>query len=284
MAFRDILIVLTTYPDPTSLEEVDRAVVLAAALGGNVAAVTFQAELEPTRSSSYLANMLIGLPELMKDANAISAANARKLLSAFETCAGKKGFTHESILERCIAFQVPDMLVDHARLRDLTIIPLQGSETIEQSFAEAVIFGSGRPTILVPGALGPTGLAKLETITVAWDFSRPAARALADAIPILRKAKRVRVVTVTNEKKIETTRSHEQLAKHLARHDIKISLEQIDAENRAVGDVLISDIKSSDSDLLVMGAYGHSRTREFVLGGATRTMLARPPVPVFLSH
>ncbi|MCI3953839.1 MAG: Universal stress protein UspA, partial [Burkholderiales bacterium] len=124
----------------------------------------------------------------------------------------------------------------------------------------------------------------LDTVAIAWDFSRPAARAVADALPLLERAKRVRVVTVVNEKDIASRRSSAELARHLARHGIDIVLDEFDSMGRRIGAALEAYVASRNADLLVMGAYGHSRVREFILGGATRSMLARPPVPVFLSH
>ena len=125
---------------------------------------------------------------------------------------------------------------------------------------------------------------KLNTAVVAWDFSRAAARAIADAIPVLEKAKEVRIVTVANEKVLDTKHSGEELAKNLSRHGIDVILENVDAAGRSIGEVLETHAASCGADLLVMGAYGHSRLREFILGGATQSMLSKPPVPILFSH
>ena len=92
------------------------------------------------------------------------------------------------------------------------------------------------------------------------------------------------VVTVTNEKVIDSKRSGAELAKHLARHGVDVVLDTVDAAGRGIGEVLDSYVASRNADILVMGAYGHSRIREFILGGATKSMLMRPLLPVFLSH
>lgn len=176
---------------------------------------------------------------------------------------------------------MPDLLVKYARLRDLTILPVP--PTRDQWDAEMIIFGSGRPTLILPE--GPARKPfTLGTIVVAWDFSRAAARAVSDALPMLELAKQVRVITVVNEKAIENNRSGEELAKNLARHRINVVLDEVDAKGRRIGEVLQSYVSAHDADLLVMGAYGHSRLREFVLGGATKSLLAEPPLPVLLSH
>ena len=125
---------------------------------------------------------------------------------------------------------------------------------------------------------------QLDTAVVAWDFSKTAARAVADAIPILQKTKRVYIVTATNEKGIDTRRSATELARHLAHHRIEVTVDTTDAAGRDIGTVLKSYCEKRDADLLVMGAYGHSRLREFILGGATRGMLSKPTLPVLMSH
>jgi nucleotide-binding universal stress UspA family protein len=124
----------------------------------------------------------------------------------------------------------------------------------------------------------------LNTVVVAWDFSRSAARAVADAIPLLEKARIVRIVTVTNEKVIDTRHSSEELAKNLSRHGIDVIVDRVDAAGRPIGESLMREIASHKADLLVMGAYGHSRFREFILGGATQSMLSKPPLPILFSH
>ena len=117
----------------------------------------------------------------------------------------------------------------HARLRDLTIVPVP--ESYDQWYAEAVIFGSGRPTLVLPESPRARPF-ELGTVAVAWDFSRAAARAVSDAMPLLEKARKVRIVTVTNEKKLDSKHSAEALAKNLARHGIDVVLDKVDADGR----------------------------------------------------
>ena len=213
-----------------------------------------------------------------------SSTNAENLLAAFQDAAEKRGVFQDRILEQCLTSEVPDLLIEYARLRDLTIVPVPEGEYFGQWYAESIIFGSGRPTLIVPHTRKRAGVFALNTVVVAWDFSRPAARAVADAIPILEKAKRVCVVTITNEKVIDTKRSGGELAKHLARHGVDVVLDTVDAAGRGIGDALETYVTSHSADLLVMGAYGHSRIREFILGGATKRVLSRPSLPIFLSH
>jgi nucleotide-binding universal stress UspA family protein len=173
-----------------------------------------------------------------------------------------------------------------ARLRDLTILPMvEGGYVAQfdaQWDAETIIFRSGRPSIVLPP--GFTGPAALETVIIAWDDSRAAARAISDAMPILEKARQVRILTAVGEKPIASRQPGMELGRHLALHGIKSVIDEIDAAGRAIGDVFRDQVSLHRADLLVMGAYGHSRLREFVLGGATRSMLTRPPTALFLSH
>jgi nucleotide-binding universal stress UspA family protein len=119
---------------------------------------------------------------------------------------------------------------------------------------------------------------------VAWDGSRPAARAVADALPFLERAKTVRVLTILNEKELSSESPAAELSRYLERRGIDATPDCIDASGRRIGEILSSYLTSNQADLLVMGAYGHSRVREFILGGATRSMIIKPPLPILLSH
>ena len=282
MSFKDVLIALTTYPEPTSVSAVNDAIDLAAALGAKVSAIA--CEVKISAPGSPLGNYLLDIPAMVAAEIKKSATNAQQLLAAFQDAAEKRGALQEQISEQCLPSEVPDIFIEYARLRDLTIVPVPEGDYVDRWYAESIIFGSGRPTAVLPHTRQRTRSFALDTVIVAWDFSRPATRAIADAMPILEKAKRVCVLTVTKEKAIDTRRSGPELAKHLARHGVDVVLDEVDAKGRGIGDVFESHVTYRNADLLVMGAYGHSRIREFILGGATRRMLTRPPLPIFLSH
>jgi nucleotide-binding universal stress UspA family protein len=281
MLYKDVLFTLNTYPEPTPVSAVDDAVSLSLALGARISALA--CEVKIAVPGSVLGHALLNVPAMIAAEARKSATNAEKLLAAFQETAERNGVFQERLVEQCLTSEVPNVLIEHARLRDLTIIPVAGDQT-SRWYAESIIFGSGRPAIILPHTSKRAGAFTPDTVILAWDFGRAAARTVADALPILGKAKRVFVVTVTNEKVIDTKRSGAELAKHLARHGVNVVLDVIDAAGRSIGDALESHVASRNGDLLVMGAYGHSRLREFILGGATKSMLARPPVPIFLSH
>lgn len=277
MAFKDILVALNSYPDPTPVSVVEEAVSIAAALGAHLAALSCETRVQ-LPGHVFAASTVGGIVAAEADK---SRKNAQDLLAAFDAAAKKSGILHETIMEKCITLEVPGILVEYARLRDLTILSVPASG--DQWYAETLIFGSGRPTLILPETPRPRPF-KLGTVAVAWDFSRAAARAVSDAMPILELAKQVRIVTVVNEKALDTRRSAEELARNLARHGILVVLDKVDAKGRPIGDVLETYTGSHSVDLLVMGAFGHSRLREFILGGATRSLLSKPPLPILFSH
>ena len=282
MAFKDALLQLSSYPEPTPVAAIEQAIGFAEALGARLSALTFKIEIPNT--SNVLANMLLDIPGMVAAERQKSMANAKDLISMFEDLATKRGVTHQQIIETCAASQLAAIVTEYARMRDVTMVPIGEQVTLQQYVAECVIFGSGRPTIVLPDVPKSGKSAALDIVGVAWDFSRPAARAVADALPILQRAKTVRVVTITHEKTIDTRRSSAELAKHLACHGVEVVLEEEAAAGRTIGQALKEYAVARDLDLLVMGAYGHSRTRDFILGGATKTIVANPPLPVLLSH
>jgi nucleotide-binding universal stress UspA family protein len=280
MAFKDILLVLITYPQATDASEIREAVSFAVALDAQISAlaciVQVRAPSQHLLSDAFVAG-LVG-SERKK-----SADTAAELSAVFEASAKKAGVFQESLTETCFTSDAPDLLIREARLRDLTIVPAISEGTNYLWYAESIVFGSGRPVLLLPQRSRARELA-LDTVVIAWDGSRPAARAVADALPFLERAKTVRIVTVLNEKELSSESPAAELSKYLERRGIDATPDCIDAAGRRIGEILSSYLTSNQADLLVMGAYGHSRLREFILGGATRSMLSNPPLPILLSH
>jgi len=155
----------------------------------------------------------------------------------------------------------------------------------DRELAERLIFGSGRPVLIAPSGGRTVEHAKLDRIAIAWDGGRQAARAIADATPILQRAAAVRIFTVEKDKTFESFRTGVDLAKHLGRYGIDATIDSIEkAVQQTIGDTFRAYVAKHSIDLLVMGAYGHSRMREFVLGGATRGVLTDPHCWTLLSH
>jgi nucleotide-binding universal stress UspA family protein len=153
---------------------------------------------------------------------------------------------------------------------------------VEEVIAEAALFESGRPVIVVPYIQKDP--LQLEHVMLCWDGSRAAARAIADALPLLKKAGQVEIVIVTNERGKRDEIEGADMAQHLARHGLKVEVKRTVLGDIDVADVILSHAADAGTDFIVMGGYGHSRLREFVLGGVTRSIFRSMTVPVLMSH
>jgi nucleotide-binding universal stress UspA family protein len=278
---KDILLPLTSFPVPTSAHAIEIAVAMAESLGAQVSAIAFEMDIQ---SPVGLYADPVGVSGILAADRKKSADNARDLLRTFETVAAGKPIAHDHSLLRCAPLDIPKRLAAEARFRDITMMPLSGTRAAEQDIAELLVFESGRPILVFPEDLNYAPTRSLKNVAVAWDFSRPSTRAIADALPVLQQAKQVRVFTVVDDKPIASTESGAKLAEHLSRHGVEIMLENVKSNGRAIGTVFEQYIGEHEIDLLAMGAYGHSRMREFILGGATKSVLSRPPTWVLLSH
>lgn len=153
-----------------------------------------------------------------------------------------------------------------------------------RDLAELVALASGRPVVTVPRSGAPAGAG--ERVMVAWDAGREAARAVADSLPVLQRAEQVLIYSVDPEERGDRHGDLPgvDLARHLARHDINAKVETVSGSDADAGDMILNRIAEAGIDLLVMGAYGHTRIRELWLGGVTRQMMRNMTVPVLLSH
>jgi nucleotide-binding universal stress UspA family protein len=201
----------------------------------------------------------------------------------FEEAVRRAGVSAETQLLDPRTAGAPDLFGQMARRFDLAIVqqPTAASLGMENMFIEAALFDSGRPVLVVPHV--QAGELRLNRVLVCWDGSRNAARAIGDAMPFLKHAKTIEVLTVGKGVKSDEIAGAD-IAHHLARHDLRVQFEQIVAPQEDVPTTILSHVADSATDLVVMGAYGHSRLREFVLGGATRGILFSMTVPTLMSH
>jgi nucleotide-binding universal stress UspA family protein len=146
---------------------------------------------------------------------------------------------------------------------------------------ETALFASGRPIIVVPYTY--SGSFKLNRVTICWDRSRTAARAIADALPMLARARSIDLLSVYGENNDPTELDGVDMIEHLARHGFKVDIKSTPRTSDVASSIL-SFTAEHDTDLLVMGGYGHSRLREFILGGTTRGILNSMAVPTLMSH
>jgi nucleotide-binding universal stress UspA family protein len=222
--------------------------------------------------------------EVIETQNADNKAAAESAIKSFTAATDRAGVSAEPVALSVSLTGAADRLARMARCFDLAIVGQSQSEmsTIEQIIGEAVLFDSGRPIIIVPYI--QKAPFKIDNVMICWDGSRAAARAAADAIPILGKSCRVEIVLVTNESGKQYDIEGADIGQHLARHGFRVEVQQLPGGDIDVPDALLSHAADSSADFMVMGGYGHSRLREFVLGGVTRAIFQSMTVPVLLSH
>ncbi len=278
MLVRDIILQMNSYPEPTPNWALEASISLAKGCGAKLSVGVCQVHIPPV--SNWLANKLINADGMIAGENHKSSENAKALLSQFSSTVGDD-LAGEALLVECPGMVTHWQLAARACAYDLIIVPVYGHRETT-AMAEGLVFESGRPVLLLPERDG--GPLRFDHIVIGWDGSRAVARALADALSFCRDAKKVTIATVTREKDLSKAAPIADVVRHLARHDIAAETIEIPADGSDAGLVLQSYCERSGSDLLVMGAYGHSRVREFVLGGATRSVFEDPKLPIFLSH
>jgi nucleotide-binding universal stress UspA family protein len=225
-----------------------------------------------------------GVPPAWLDAQRAEAQDAAETaIVKFEEGIRRTGLSGEPRLLNASAVGAADLFGRAARVFDLSIVRQAEPDKLgyENLIIEAALFDSGRPVLIVPYI--QQGGFKVDRVMVCWNGSRPAARAVGDAMPLLARAKVIEIVTV------ETGAGSDEIfgadiAHHLARHRHDVELKRIVALNIDVPNIILSHAADSSADFIVMGGYGHSRLREFVLGGATRGILASMTVPTLMSH
>jgi nucleotide-binding universal stress UspA family protein len=194
---------------------------------------------------------------------------------------GAPGSGHSVATRRVVMGAALEAATTEARYFDLSVLPWTEGSAQVQDMAQALVFGSGRPILLVPAASRP---APLSHIAIAWDESRVAARALGDALQLLARGGRVSVLTVGDEKALRDARLSESLAASLAHRGYEAEAVDLALGGRTVAKALLEGAHAQGAQLLAMGGFGHSRLRDFILGSATRSILSEPVLPVLLSH
>jgi nucleotide-binding universal stress UspA family protein len=223
-------------------------------------------------------------PEIIESQRTESNKKARAAIARFEQAAKRAGISMETRTISASISGAADQIGHIGRRFDLIVVGQPGRQDSlpDEVIDEGVLFESGRPVIFVPFI--QKGGVKLDRIMVCWDGSRAASRAIADAIPLLKKAKQVEVVIISDKPNKRDEVPGADLGQHLARHGLKVDVKRITSPDIDVPSTILSHAADSSADMIVMGGYGHSRLREFVLGGATRGLLESMTVPVLMSH
>jgi nucleotide-binding universal stress UspA family protein len=257
----------------------DYAVSVAATFDAHLAGIAFCYDpIVPVSGAGYVPAEVIEVQE--RD----NAAAARTALDRFSAACERAGVTAEPLTLSTSFAGVGDQFGRIARRFDVSIVGQAepDSSAIEEIVAEAALFESGRPVIIVPYI--QKAPLKLDRVTLCWDGGRPATRAIADAMPFLARAGRVEVLIVSNEKGKVDEIEGADMGGHLARHGLNVEVKRTVLGDIDVADVILSHAADAGTDFIVMGGYGHSRLREFVLGGVTRSIFGSMTVPVLMSH
>ncbi len=257
----------------------DYAVSVASMLSAHLAGVAFVYDpIVPVSATGYIP------AEVIERQQADNEADAKSAIDRFAQATGRAGLSAEPLTITASLAGAGQQFGRIARRFDLAVVGQAEPEigAIENIIAETTLFESGRPMIMVP-YIQKSPL-KLNKVMVCWDGSRQAARAIGDAMPLLAKAGRVEIVIIANDPGKQDEIEGVDMGQHLARHGLKVEVQRIPGGDVDVADALLSHAADSGADFMVMGGYGHSRLREFVLGGVTRTIFHSMTVPTLMAH
>jgi nucleotide-binding universal stress UspA family protein len=280
VAIKDILLPLVGDPSPATIAAIEKCVAMAADIGAGITAVAVEVDIAVRPKVTISADL-----DNAETVEAVrSVSNVRELLQAFDAASQRLGARNEQTVRRLALDDIAGNLARSARLKDLSLIPMKPHNAQAERMVEQLIFDSGRPILLCPEEFADQLAAAFDHVAIAWDHTAEAARAVADALPLLQAAAGVRIFTVTDKESPAERESGAALASHLALHGINAVFETVKRDGSSVGKVFGAYVNAHAIDLLVMGAYRHSRLNEWVWGGASSTIIGRPPCWVMMSH
>ena len=281
MNYPSILVPLDNQPE--CIARTQAVLALARTMGSHVTGVA-PTEVLDLRSNLRLAASVAALPVLDR---AVLLEDATRAAMAFDLACQLAGVAARKVLVDDADMRTA--LNRRGRVNDLLVLTQSDSrahagQAFDNPQIEATILASARPVIVLPYA---NAMPTLGTrVLVAWDDSHAAARAVADALPMLKRASSVQVMLFNREGSSDEGGQSNDLAsvaEWLGRHGVSVQT-QVETTTIGVGDALMSRAADQGADLIVMGAFGHSRWRERLLGGVTRDVLGSMTVPVLMSH
>ena len=255
------------------------AVSIASAFEAHIAGIAFA--YDPVITPTVMDGLSAAWVDTQRTEN---RAAAQEAVDRFEAAVKLQGLSAEHRIIEASLGEAANQFGRIARRFDLAVVGQMDPERMmpDDLLIEATLFESGRPMIVVPYI--QKDALKLDRILVCWDMSRNAARAIADALPFLKRGKTIEIIMVANRSGKADEIPGADLGEHLARHDLDVEVKRLVATEIDVSNVILSYAADCAADLIVMGGYGHSRLREFVLGGATRGILESMTVPVLMAH
>jgi nucleotide-binding universal stress UspA family protein len=274
---KDLVVNLTVGADRDPAAQF--AVSIAEAFEAHVAGVAFA--YDPIITPTVMDGLSAAWVDSQRTEN---LAAAQAAIDRFEAAAKREGLSSEHRLVEASLGEAANLFSRIARRFDVVVVGQTDPERTmpDDLMIESALLESGRPVVVVP-YIQKADL-KLDRVMICWDGGRPAARAVADALPLLARAKAIEVVMVASTGAKADELPGADLGEHLARHGFKVEIKRLVAPDVDVANAILSYAADSTADFIVMGGYGHSRLREFVLGGATRGILESMTVPVLISH
>jgi nucleotide-binding universal stress UspA family protein len=269
---------LNTYPEAPPDDAILRAISFAGALGCKLHVSTFAVDIPSV--GSPIGGYLINVEGMTRAAEDRSRTECKRLQSLVEKT-GSTGVGISVTSHEVVMGAAPSSAATEARYFDLALVPWWAEALAAQEMAQSLIFGSGLPVILVPPTAA-TGT--VDHIAIAWDESRVAARALGDALRTLPLGGKVSVLTVQGEKALNGTGLAQTLAASLDLRGFDAKAVDLRLDGKSIAAALQDAALAEGAQLLAMGGFGHSRMRDFILGGATKGVLADLRLAVLLSH
>jgi nucleotide-binding universal stress UspA family protein len=277
MAYKTILVHLDR--GPRSAERLELGYALADTFDGNLVG------LFALSSSAIPSFALAEAGAIVRDAESRRRAEATKeAAAAFRMAAARHGRVRSEW--RASTRDALDAVRVSARYSDLVIVGQTDVDSdlagVSKDLVDDLVLSAGRPVLVVPyaGKFSRVG----RRVLIAWNASQEAARAVTDALPLLARAEAVEVTAFEPQTADHGDIPGADISLYLARHGVKVTAAQQRGEGLDVGSQILSRAADFDADLIVMGAYGHARLRQLVLGGVTRTLLGSMTVPVLMSH
>jgi nucleotide-binding universal stress UspA family protein len=269
---------LDTQADPIPDAAILGALAIAAGFGCKIHAVNLAVDVPPVASplGGFMLNVE-GMARAVEERSRATCQRQTELIEAAPTAGSVV-----AVVTRAVGMGgALSAAATEARLFDLSLVPVASTSTAPQDMARALVFDSGLPVLLVPEAAEP---APLDHIAIAWDGGRVAARALQDALRLLSPGGRISVLTVQGEKALAGTDPAGTLAAALQRRGHDAVAVSVALDGRRIAEALQDAAREAGAPLLAMGGFGHSRIRDFILGGATLGVLSQLRMPVLLSH
>jgi len=270
--------ILTVVGNEEGVEHLENAIAISKSLDASLTVIVMDMSRPSVVSQYGTANAILSGDPYQHGPKAVEE-HAEQVRSQLLALGDKKGVV---VAAHVLASEVDDVTADYARLADLTVLPLgvSGTSSMFRHVLHGALFRAASPVLLLPA--GACAFPASDHAVIAWDSGIQAARALRHSVDVLGQSKRVTAVCIDD--KPEESSLDEHLVRYMNSHHIEFAFRNQHRERESTGEALLRTSNSLGADLVVMGAYGHSRLREFVVGSTTRHVIENSSVPVLMMH